>query len=321
MKQPKQWADTAPPLRHGDHAHVGDQNGSQHSGAGPRVSNNSNHSGSGLLSRQNSNGLGRMLPPAAHFSSSANNSFTAGNNLAPLQLPIRQPLVGGGAGVSRRPSDALPAAAAAAAGGLVTLGGNGNLNTRLVQGGGSGGSSSQPTRPSFAGFGQLQRDETDLSRLIDLSPPPPAGSLSRAPSNGSVGTGGRRRESGVGNDGGGGRGGGILTSVILDRIKAPEESTIDDSMLAGLLPPGVTKYGGGSRNVSRESAGSGGLLPPGVTRNPGGKRVSDVAVHQLPPLGGGGSGVGSSSLPPPGPLGPIRMPGQVGMAGGGRNRY
>ncbi|GAX76513.1 hypothetical protein CEUSTIGMA_g3959.t1 [Chlamydomonas eustigma] len=315
MKQPKQWAETAPPLRQGDHAHVGDQNGSQQAGAGPRTSNNSNQNGSSALSRQNSNGLGRMLPPAAHFSSSANNSFTSGNNLAPLQLPIRQPLVGGGAGVSRRPSDVMPAAAGA--GGLVTLGGSGNLNSRLVQDGGSGGGG-QPSRPSFAGFGQLHRDESDLSRLNDLSPPPPAGPQSRAPSNGSVGA-GRRRVSGVANDSGGG---GILSSVILDRIKPPEETHIDDSMLAGLLPPGVTKYGGGSGNVSRESAVSGSSLPPGVTRNPGGKRVSDVATHQLPPLVSRGSGVDSSALPPPGPLGPIRMPGQVGMAGGGgRNRY
>jgi hypothetical protein len=314
MKQPKQWAETAPPAAARDHIHAGDQDGNRHGGG----SSNPQH-GSAGMQRQLSNsgsigstgggsGNGRnmmgLLPAAGSF---GGGSSGGGASHQPLPLPLRThqplppPLIGGRA--------------------AATLSGGGAMYPSSLPASGSrtdrGGGVAVASPPSFAGFGRLQIKDNDLG-LHELQPPgvssSPRGNSNNGGVGGNVPVAGRRAGRAPPGDthGGGSNGGdaGILSSAILDRFRPPGMQNHDsgEDFLAGLLPPGVTK----------PSGDAGGALPPGVVRNPGG-RPSHEALQTIQPLSQMGGGQPAAG----GGLGPIRMPGQMGAVGGGnpRTRY
>lgn len=331
LSKPKQWADTAPPLRRqgSDMSSSGDQDestatkfvGGSSSGHTVMIGGPSN---SGL---SNFSSFDRSSPGGAGAKPKTSGYGGAGSSSGvPPLLP--KPLDGGsaagswpGARAGEPDSNGLHLDSGSGSRGFQAFQSGKSLalprdadgsRSRRVSAGGSESSDSDvaplpaPQAPSFQGFRQLDRIDSFMRGVSELEPP-------SAKRQSTVATDHTAAGHGHGHGHGHGRGHGqpprpdsqasgdaILSSVILDRIRPPGEEAE--------LPPGVTRY-------NPDSAG----LPPGVVKIPEGRRPADL------PMGGAGSGSlqqpGGGSAGGPG-VGPIRMPGQLGAGTGqSRNRY
>ena len=307
MRQPKQLAETAPPLRQteGEGKGLAAEDSSRGLGAGAGAGSSmmgtmqtqqpSRLSGAGGQPSQLSNllpsnnwGHQEQQRQQARLSGA---SGGGGVSAAALPLPPRpmqphaaaapllssmQPLLkrqGSGASDLGRP---LMAQAGAAAGSRPSLGAPGlpGLPKRTDSLGSNASLGSQGSAGHGAGLG-------GLSGLPGPGPRRTSNNSGRLPADDA-----------------------ILSSVILDSFKPPD---------AGKGAPGLTAAE--EESLLRELG-----LPPGVVKNPGGRRPSENnGGAALPPLAPGG-GLGARGGVPP-PLAPIRMPGSGTGQAGSRGRY